>query len=768
MKQKKVIVLCKIIKSFVKNGLIFIFILTLTACSPKEETELIHNDTAASSDTIENDSIESSDAVLNTDNSTIESAAETIPGYPRILKPTTKWIEFAYQSENIYCIWTGEKFGFMNDEGKEITSYVYDNASPFNEGLACVMKEGKYGFINADGIEIIPLIYDNANSFSEGLAYFEINDKYGFMNKDEEEVFLLDCDSISSFKEGMAFYSVNGKYGFIDAAGTIVIDNIYDDVSFFERGLAVVQKGIYVGVIDKAGNEILPIIYTSASINESYIVIMKDDVIDYYDFSGKKIYNNDGQIVQINDDHYIYTIDEKSGVSDKYGNNVLPPVYEQIEYIENSNFFIVCKDEKYGIIDDKGELKVPFMYDGIYTPYNKSSINKITYVNVRLNNKSGILSLNNFTESISPVYDRINTFYEGYAIAYDNDGYGIINEYGNVILPFGTYDYIFSISDKLICLNKDDNYYLANNSGEIISEKIYDYIYQYSKAGDFQIFEKNGKKGLIDNNGLEILSARYNSISNNKVLFNSGNSFIATNYKDVIKNYIIVVGESENIALSEVVLTNQITPRIKEYHDHVQKSSHTTELSSWTISDTLQTTKLFNVDNFEVPILYYYAESAIRLNFPWSNSAFYTIENNQIKELVSGYECGGAIRGDYVQLYREKETGNIYLGTRGLHGGFGGYSYIYNIHLDNDDTSNLYLQWIEQDRKYFAYNNDFLLENAHLFYVDWIALTKENILEYEYMRVYYVNGSLVSVEDFNMVLDQYYLVPMNLNYWTEQ
>jgi len=745
----------------VKNGLIFIFILTLTACSPKEETELIHNDTAASGDTIENDSTESSDAVLNTDNSTIESADETISGYPRILKPTANRIKSVYQSENIYCIWTGEKFGFMNDEGKEITPYVYDHASPFNEGLACVMKDGKYGFINVDGIEIIPLIYDNANSFSEGLAYFEMNDKYGFINKDGEEVFLLDCDSISSFKEGMAFYSVNGKYGFIDAAGTSVIDHIYDDVSFFERGLAVVRKGIYVGVIDRAGNEILPIIYTSASINESYIVIMKDDVIDYYDFSGKKIYNDDGQIEHISDDYYIYKIDGKSGVSDKYGNDVLPSVYEQIEYIENSNLFIVSKDEKYGIIDDKGELKVPFLYDGIYTPYNKNGINNNhTYVMVRLNDKSGILSLENFTETISPVYDSINAFCEGYAIAYDS-GYGIIDEYGNVILPFGTYDYINSISDKLICLRKDGNNYLAKNSGEIISEKIYeDCLNQFSKAGDFLIFEENGKVGLINNNGIEIVSARYRDIAGySGEIYNSRNSFIATDYDDVIRNHIIVVSESESIALSEVVLTNQITPRIKEYHAYMPA------LLSETISNTLQMTKLFHFDNFEVPILYYYEEPVIKGNFPRSDSAFYTIENNQIKELVSGYECGGSFRGDYVQLYWEKETGNIYLGTKGFYGGFGGYLSEYNIHLNNDDTSYLSLKWIDQKSGNFAYDSDFLLENAYLFYDDYgNTLTKENILENEYMKAYYVNDSLVSEEDFNMVLDKYYMVPMKLNY----
>jgi len=100
-------------------------------------------------------------------------------------------------------------------------------------------------------------------------------------------------------------------------------------------------------------------------------------------------------------------------------------------------------------------------------------------------------------------------------------------------------------------------------------------------------------------------------------------------------------------------------------------------------SSTIKTIKLFNVGDYEEPILYFYTEPVESMNFHASNSTFYCIENNQIKELVRGNEYGGSLRGDYVQLYFEKETEKIRLGTEGFYGGFGGNASDYRIYRND-------------------------------------------------------------------------------------
>jgi len=106
-----------------KKLIIICFMLILTACT--------------------NNAIVTDEKALS-ENNIYESNVEEKIEYPLIIKPTSREISLAYQSEGIFCIYTGEKFGFVKENGTEITPYIYDFAYPFSEGLACVMKDGKY------------------------------------------------------------------------------------------------------------------------------------------------------------------------------------------------------------------------------------------------------------------------------------------------------------------------------------------------------------------------------------------------------------------------------------------------------------------------------------------------------------------------------------------------------------------------------------------------------------------------------------------------
>ena len=76
--------------------------------------------------------------------------------------------------------------------------------------LYSIGKSGKYGFINQDGKEICPLKYDNVCDFYEGLAQVELNDKWGYINKDGQEVIPPKYDSTGNFSNGKARVRVGG------------------------------------------------------------------------------------------------------------------------------------------------------------------------------------------------------------------------------------------------------------------------------------------------------------------------------------------------------------------------------------------------------------------------------------------------------------------------------------------------------------------------------------------------------------------------------
>ena len=43
-----------------------------------------------------------------------------------------------------------------------------------------------------------------------------------------------------------------------------------------------------------------------------------------------------------------------------------------------------------------------------------------------------------------------------------------------------------------------------------------------------------------------------------------------------------------------------------------------------------------------------------------SESSFWDIKDSQLCEILSVYECGGSARGDYVCLWRDNMTGEMY------------------------------------------------------------------------------------------------------------
>ena len=93
---------------------------------------------------------------------------------------------FKFESnENIELInvQKGDKWGFLNKEGKVVIPFIYDEAHPFIEDLALVSVNGKYGYISKSGHLQIPAIYDIAEDFKEGLAAVKFEDNWGYINK---------------------------------------------------------------------------------------------------------------------------------------------------------------------------------------------------------------------------------------------------------------------------------------------------------------------------------------------------------------------------------------------------------------------------------------------------------------------------------------------------------------------------------------------------------------------------------------------------------
>lgn len=79
-------------------------------------------------------------------------------------------------------VFKNEKWAILNNKGKRITPFKYDEIEPFLEGMARVKKNDKYGFVNEKGKEIIPPKYDEADDFDKGKSIVKLGKKAYYLN----------------------------------------------------------------------------------------------------------------------------------------------------------------------------------------------------------------------------------------------------------------------------------------------------------------------------------------------------------------------------------------------------------------------------------------------------------------------------------------------------------------------------------------------------------------------------------------------------------
>ena len=85
----------------------------------------------------------------------------------------------------------GDRWGFLDNDGKEIIPLIYEGAKPFTDAEYCfgtpcawVQKDGKWGTTNLMGEIVIPFEYDSAEDHN-GNVYVEKDGKRGIINQRE-------------------------------------------------------------------------------------------------------------------------------------------------------------------------------------------------------------------------------------------------------------------------------------------------------------------------------------------------------------------------------------------------------------------------------------------------------------------------------------------------------------------------------------------------------------------------------------------------------
>ncbi len=290
-------------------------------------------------------------------------------------------------------------------------------------------------------------------------------------------------DNVWDYSDGMIAVMKNDKYGFCDSTGKEVIPCLYDDPSNFREGVADVKKDGMIGFIDKTGKELFPFRkYDYAGGFEdglSSFRIIKD---------GKELY----------------------GFVDKMGNEVVPPVYSevQISWFDKGSYAIVQKGGKWGTISKQNAVVIPFEYEAINDFNNGITTAKKT-------GKWGIIdTANKVLVPFNMVYETVYEFSNGFAhVENDKDQEGFIDINGKEAFGGLKFSEAFPFGDNGYAVVSEENgkrYLMDKQGNPVLKDATIEDITPIDN--NMFVITRNGKQGIVDKDNKALLPIEYTSI----------------------------------------------------------------------------------------------------------------------------------------------------------------------------------------------------------------------------------------------------------------
>jgi hypothetical protein len=150
------------------------------------------------------------------------------------------------------------RYGLIDREGRFVVRARFESIRPadsvFHDNRALFTLFGKKGYVSRAGTIAIPPLYDDATPFSEGLAPVTRRGETAYIDTSGRTVIAPRYWTAERFHRGRAVVLVSGRYGYIDRHGAFVADPQFTEAGAFGPGdQAVARKGPTRGVVDLSG-----------------------------------------------------------------------------------------------------------------------------------------------------------------------------------------------------------------------------------------------------------------------------------------------------------------------------------------------------------------------------------------------------------------------------------------------------------------------------------------------------------------------------------
>lgn len=431
------------------------------------------------------------------------------------------------------------KYGLIDFQGKEITKAIYDNIESlqYKEGELLVKQNDKLGVINIKGNELVKTEYDEIlidDYYTEDENYkysgyivgihTEEGYRYGYLNTKGKEILKTEYNKISRVTDKddkdnvYLICAKNGQYGVTKNKETI-INNEYQSIAYDENNdVFVLEKSSKYGIANIEGKEIIPVQYSKIDITGIYLYAQNEQGITVYNKNGNQV-NIDSDVAILNTENEKYRIrinnkqGTKYGVINEDGKQLIEEKYNYIKYLYDEYFIASYEDGKLGILDAKGNTKIELNNDSLQLIQGTELIQT-------LKNDTTVI----YSETLEKICEMKNATVEekeNYIKVFSDTETKYFDKQGKELQNTDVYP-----NNKLLLKVEENLYGFVDHSGKTVVECKYDKAYELNEYG-FAAVKKDGKWGVINENGEEILPPTYTFDSQGEP------SFIGQYYKVV-------------------------------------------------------------------------------------------------------------------------------------------------------------------------------------------------------------------------------------------
>lgn len=437
----------------------------------------------------------------------------------------------AHDFHNGFAIVEGEypNLGGINKKGEILIPIIYSYIGEFDKnGLTQIKIKNKTGLIDTTGKIVIPPKYDEIGSFKDGVATFkETKEIYsnetggfikqtnsGLMDISGKEIVGAKYDNIGDFHFGFAKIYTKGKYGFVNKTLKEIISVQFDDAQDFKIFDDLDGKVRNPKSNDLVKKYIIGVPFTLVKINykdefNAYRNEWGGFKSVYLDTTGNKnLFMNLDFIDVFSEGLARFVWDEEYNLGEREidSRGIMDGANTNDPTQTNDNNFLKIK---FGFVNEKGEEIIQRKYDRAENFHNGLSRVCVYEKGKYSENEPKFGFINKQGNTVVQIkYDDTGNLSEGLIWLKLNGQFGYVDNHGNQIIPFKTYDAVGEFHNGLawVAISKTETF----NQDKC-------YGCQYDKYGKIIKGEKTTEQktetkklyGYIDKQGAEVISPKY-------------------------------------------------------------------------------------------------------------------------------------------------------------------------------------------------------------------------------------------------------------------